>query len=62
MKDSIIYTVDTLDDLDEFDAMEVYCEYGHDEWSVFCDEDGTTYHPVFTVKQNGDVDGFEGWK
>lgn len=52
-------TFETAKELDEFDAVTHFINYG--SFVVYIEETGEFMQPSFTVKQNGDVDGLEGW-
>jgi hypothetical protein len=54
------YDVETMEDLDEFDAMEAYFESG-EEFCVNVVETRGLFYPVFYIRENGDVDGLIGW-
>lgn len=54
------FDVENLEDLDSFDAMEVYYDYGVTNFRVNVVSTRELFHPVFTTKWSGDVDGFEG--
>jgi hypothetical protein len=56
----IEYDVETLEDLDEFDAMEAYFDVGL-EFCVNVVETNEVFHPVFYIRENGDVDSLIGW-
>ena len=55
------FTVDTLADLDDFEGGDAYWEYGTD-YIVYVIETNEAYSPVYYFRENGDMDGFIGWK
>lgn len=57
----IEFDVESEDDLNDFDGMEAYYEHGK-EFCVNVVETGEVWYPVFYIRENGDVDGFMGWK
>lgn len=55
------YEVDTLEDLDNFDAHDAYWNICSDNFTVYVRETDEMFYPVFGYRENGDMDGFEGW-
>lgn len=54
------YTVQTLDELDDFDTESVYWDHG-DQYVVNVVETSQQLSPVYCFRENGDADGFMGW-
>lgn len=55
------FDVESGEDLDNFDANEAYYEHGV-SFCVNVVETGKVWWPVFYIRENGDIDGFMGWK
>lgn len=55
------YIVASMADLDDVDVDTIYWEHGTD-FTVLVMETQETWSPVFCYRENGDMDGFMGWK
>lgn len=55
------FQVDTLEELDDFETGDAYWDYGSD-YFVFVVETQESWSPVYCFRENGDMDGFMGWK
>lgn len=54
------YTVKSEDELWDFDTEMAYM-LNEDNYTVYCEHTDETFKPVYCVRSNGDIDGFEGW-
>lgn len=57
----IEYIASAMSDLDNIDGMDLYYKVG-ENFSVYVMETKEIWFPVFNIRENGDIDGFAGWK